>query len=63
MTDQELQRAINRMNMERQYKALSTENVASGREYASSMLSTAGEVLAIGASAASIMVAIHQLKS
>ena len=38
MTDQELQRAINRMNMERQYKALSTENVASGREYASSMI-------------------------
>lgn len=63
MTDKELQVAINRMNMERQYKALSTENVASGKEYASSMLLTAGEVLAIGASATSIIAAIHQLKS
>lgn len=63
MTDKELQVAINRMNMERQYKALITENVASGKEYASSMLLTAGEVLAIGASATSIMAAIHQLKS
>lgn len=63
MTDKELQTAINRMNLERSYKSLSTENVSSGRDHVASILSTAGEVLAIGASAASIMVAIHQLKS
>lgn len=63
MTDKELQAAINRMNLERTYKSLSTENMSSGRDYASSILSTAGEVLAIGASAASIMVAIHKLNS
>lgn len=62
MTDKELQAAINRMNLERNYKSLSTENIGSGRDYASSILSAAGEVLAIGASAASIMVAIHSLK-
>lgn len=63
MTDKELQAAINRLNLERNYKALSTEHIKSGRDYVSSFLSTAGDVLAIGASAASIMMMIHQLKS
>lgn len=62
MTDKELQAAINRMNLERSYKSLSTESIGSGRRYAGEVLQTAGEVLAIGASAASILVAIHQLK-
>lgn len=63
MTDKELQAAINRLNLERNYKALSTEHIKSGRDYVSSFLSTTGDVLAIGASAASIMMMIHQLKS
>ncbi len=63
MSDQELQAAINRLNLERNYKALSTEHIESGRDYVSSFLSTTGDVLAIGASAASIMMMIHQLKS
>lgn len=63
LSDQELQRRVNRMNLERNYKSLKSENIASGREYASSILSTAGEVFAIGASAASILLAIHSLKN
>ena len=63
MTDKELQAAINRLNLERNYKSLSTEHIKSGRDYVSSFLSTTGDVLAIGASAASIMMMIHQLKS
>lgn len=63
MSDKELQQAINRMNMERNYKALKTENLSSGRDQVSSILSVAGDVLAVGASAASIAVAIHQLRS
>lgn len=63
MTDKDLQAAINRLNLERNYKALSTEHIKSGRDYVSSFLSTTGDVLAIGASAASIMMMIHQLKS
>lgn len=63
MTDKELQAAINRLNLERSYKALSTEHIKSGRDYVSSFLATTGDVLAIGASAASIMMMIHQLKS
>lgn len=62
MTDQELQQEINRMNLERNYKQLKSENIASGNDYVASILSTAGEVAAIGASAASIAVAIHTLK-
>lgn len=62
LSDQELQKRVNRMNLERNYKSLKSENVASGREYAGSILSTAGEILAIGASAASIALAIHQLR-
>lgn len=63
MSNKELRDAIDRMNLERNYKSLATEHVSSGRDHVSSILSTAGEVLAIGASAASIMMAIHQLKS
>lgn len=63
MTDKELQTAINRLNLERNYKALSTEHIKSGKDYVSSFLSTTGDVLVIGASAASILMAIHQLKS
>lgn len=63
MSNKELQEAINRMNLERSYKSLSTENVSSGRDYVSSALSTVGDVLAIGSSVAGIMMAIHQLKS
>ncbi len=63
MSDKELQVAINRLNLERNYKALSTEHIKSGRDYVSSFLSTTGDVLAIGASAAGIMMMIHQLKS
>ena len=62
MSDQELQREINRMSLERTYKQLKTENVSSGRDYASSILQTAGDVLAIGASAASIALAIHTIR-
>ena len=63
MSDQELQAAVNRLNMERNYKALSTESIASGKDYASSILSTAGDVIAIGASVASIAMAIHTIRS
>lgn len=63
MTDKELQAAINRMNLERNYRSLSAESAGAGRDHVSNLLSVAGEVLAIGASAASIMAAIHQITS
>lgn len=62
MTDADLRNAINRMDMERRYKQLRAEQIASGRDRVSDFLSTAGDVLAIGASAASIAVAIYTIR-
>lgn len=61
MSDAELRNRINRMNMERQYKQLRAEEISKGRGRVSGILSTAGDVLAIGASAASIAVAIYTI--
>lgn len=62
ISDDDLKRMINRLNMEKQFKDLSTETVGTGRRSLSDILATAGDVLAVGASAASILVAISQLK-
>lgn len=62
MSDQELQKAINRMNLERNYKNLKAEQISSGKLYASDVLQTAGDVLAIGASMASIASAIYLMR-
>lgn len=63
MSDKELQAAVNRLNLERNYKSLKAESIATGKDYASSILSTAGDVIAIGASIASIAMAIHTIGS
>lgn len=63
LTNQDLQNFITRANLERQYKDIVTKDVVSGRERLNDFLSTAGDVLAIGASAAAILAAIHQFKS
>ena len=62
MSDAELRSRINRMNMERQYKQLKAEEISTGRGKVSSMLSVAGDILAVGASAASIAVAVHTIR-
>ena len=61
MSDAELRSRINRMNMERQYKQLKAEEISTGRGKVSGMLSAAGDILAVGASAASIAVAIYTI--
>lgn len=63
MTDEELRTTINRLNLERQYKDITTETIGAGKRNLSDMLQTVGDVLAVGASTAAIMVAIHQLKA
>lgn len=62
MSDQELRDRINRMNMEKQYRSLMTEDIDSGSRYVSNILATVGDVVAVGASVASIAVAIHTLR-
>lgn len=62
MTDQELRERVGRLNMEKQFKSLMTEDIDSGNKYVSNVLSTIGDVVAVGASIASIAVAINTLK-
>lgn len=63
MSNKELQDLILRMNLEQQYKNLATSNITSGRDRLNDILATTGDIVAIGASAAAILAALHQLKS
>lgn len=63
VSDSDLKAMINRLSMEKQYRDLATETTGTGRKKLSDMLQTAGDVLAVGASAAAIIGAIHQYKS
>lgn len=64
MSDKEMRDAINRELLERQYSDIFSEpsRVEKGRARADQMLETTGNVLAIGASALGIALAIKQLK-
>ncbi len=62
ISDQELQKRINRLNMERNYKSLMTEDLSEGRSRVSSTLFILGDTLAIASSVAGIAVAVKQLK-
>ena len=63
MTDKDLETMVNRMTLERQYSSLRQENVNRGKVTASELLSIAGDVLAVGASATAIAVSIHNLRN
>ena len=58
MTNAELQAAVNRMQLEKNYKALSAERVGSGKKHVSNILSTVGDVVTVGTSIAGIVAAI-----
>ena len=62
MSDQELRTKINRMQMEQQYANLNPSRISRGASHAADVLSVAGSVAAIGASAAAIALAIKQYK-
>lgn len=62
MSDQELQRAVNRMNMERSYSSLiNDKKTSSGAVYARETLNIIGSVAAIGASVIGAIVGVKQL--
>ena len=54
MSDDELRKAINRLNMEKQYSQLVSEDIRSGSDTVYNMLSVFGDIAAIGASVATI---------
>lgn len=62
MSDEELRRRVNRLNMEQQYKNLNAQTISKGRAYAETVLSVAGDVAAITASGLGIALAIKKLK-
>lgn len=64
MSDSELRDQINRLNMERQYKELMSQQaeLASGKDYVSSILGYAGKTLGVAGSALSIALAIKELR-
>jgi len=61
MNDKQLRETVNRMEMEQQYASLKRESVSRGKVRAKDVLDIAGDVLAIGASATTIAVAIHNV--
>lgn len=62
MSDKELRDAVNRMNMEQQYRNLSSQNVSKGQSYVSNVLDVAGVALSTTSSVLAIALAIKQLK-
>lgn len=62
MSDKELQQAVNRMNLERQYKSLKADQINLGRDRVSEYLDIGGDVLAGLGSAALIFMAIHNFR-
>lgn len=63
MSDKEMRDQINRALLERQYNDMfAPQKTSKGREHISSVLDTAGTVLAIGSSALGIALAIKELR-
>lgn len=61
LSDDELRRRVSRLNMEKQYNSLTGNDRKRGAEIASNVLATIGSVTAIGASIASIALAIKTI--
>ena len=63
MSNKELQDVITRLNLENNYRNLTTKDVSLGQERLNSILQTAGDILAVTASAASIAFIVNELLS
>nr|DAM93537.1 MAG TPA: hypothetical protein [Caudoviricetes sp.] len=61
MSDAELAKEVDRLNLEQQYSRLQSSNVRRGKTRVSDVLDVAGDVVAIGASAVAIAVGIQKL--
>lgn len=61
LSDKELREIVNRMNMERQYRSLKSENIKLGRDRVADALGDIGDIIAIGANVASIAAAVAMI--
>ena len=62
MSDDELRRRINRIELDRKYNSLMNANLSPARQRVSDILDVTGDILAIGASAAAIGTALYQVR-
>lgn len=62
MTDKELRERVNRLNMERQYARLSTEQMNAGKVNVDKVLAEVGTAVAVTNSVLAIALAIQKLK-
>lgn len=62
MTNKELQDAITRMNLERQYQQLTQKEVSKGRQFLEDFLSIVGPAVTVTGGALSIAIAIKKLR-
>lgn len=62
MSDDELRKRVNRLNMEQQYSMLSSAQTSKGQSYVNNILEIGGSALAVTSSALAIALSIKQLK-
>lgn len=63
MSDAELRSRINRMQMEKQYKIMTSENSKAGYDYVSDVLDTIGDVATVAGSVASTIAIMSMLRN
>ena len=62
MDDKQLQQAVNRLNMERNYKTLKTADIKLGRTLVDDVLDDVGSAVTIAGSAATVALAIYKIR-
>ena len=62
LSDDELRKRVSRLNLEQQYRTLSSVDKSRGAEITRNILEGIGATVAVGASVASILMSIHTLK-
>lgn len=63
MSDAELRAVINRLNMEKQYRELTTSDVKSGSDYIIDFLDVAGSIASVALSTATIASILYAIKN
>jgi len=61
-SDDEIRQKVNRMNLERQYKDLATQDVGAGKQYVGDILRDVGDAVSIAGSIATIAATIYMMK-
>jgi len=63
MSDEELRKVVNRLQMERQYSQLSTDNVSKGKEYVQKTIKAATTIAAVTTTALTLYNNVNKIKS